>query len=57
MSKKWIICGECQFFHDCKAGQARMKNVDINSKVYNEIGCYEHEQYIIQTQDKQLKLF
>ncbi|EKE04341.1 MAG: hypothetical protein ACD_20C00086G0031 [uncultured bacterium] len=57
MAKKWIICGECKYFYDCKAGQSRMQNVDINSKVYPEIGCYEHEQYLLQISDRQMKLF
>jgi len=57
MASKWIICGECKHFDACKAGQARMYNVDIDSKAYKEIGCFEYEQYISQLQGKQLKLF
>ena len=56
MIKKWVKCGECEHFSKCNAGQARMQNVDINSKIYNEIGCYAHEQYLLQTTGKQLKL-
>ncbi len=57
MAKKWIICGECEHFNLCKSGQSRMHNVESNSAVYSDIGCFNHEQYIKQTQSAQLKLF
>jgi len=52
-SKVWIICGDCKYLQECKCGQARVKNVDINSKIYNDIGCFDYEQY---GDNKQLKL-
>jgi hypothetical protein len=57
MSKKWITCGDCKHFANCKAGQARMQNIDINSKIYNEIGCFGFEQYFLQIDGRQIKLF
>ena len=55
--KNWIICGDCNFFSKCKAGQNKMQNVEINSKIYFEIGCYEYEQYYLSADGRQLKLF
>jgi len=56
-AKKWIICGECEFFHQCNAGQAKMKGVAFNSHAYKELGCYESEQYYQQRDGRQLNLF
>jgi len=53
-SRKWIICGDCKYLSVCKCGQLRLHNVDINSKIYNDIGCFDYDQYL---NDKQLKLF
>jgi len=52
--KKWFICGECEFFTECVAGQNKMQNIYVDSKVYAEIGCFEHEQYYL---SRQLKIF
>lgn len=56
-ARKWIICGECIYYNECKAGNNRMKGVSPDSTVYNEIGCYNHEQYRQQKDGRQLKLF
>ncbi len=53
MKKQWITCGSCQFLTKCKAGKAKLINVDTNSPVYNEIGCFDYEQ----ASPKQIKLF
>ena len=55
--KQWIICGECEYFSKCKAGQLKMENISPDSKIYNDIGCFNFEQYYFLTQDRQLKLF
>jgi hypothetical protein len=52
--KKWISCGDCVYLPACKCGQTRLENVDTNSKIYSDIGCFEHEQHL---SNKQLKLF
>jgi hypothetical protein len=54
MSKKqWIICGNCVYYYKCQAGQLKMIGIDANSPLYNDIGCYDHEQ----ASPKQIKLF
>ncbi|MDD3013965.1 MAG: hypothetical protein PHC34_09715 [Candidatus Gastranaerophilales bacterium] len=53
-SKEWISCGDCKYLHECKCGQLRIQNVDADSKIYNDIGCFDYEQY---SNNKQLKLF
>lgn len=58
MSKKnWNCCGECKYLSQCPSGQTRIENVDPNSDIYSDIGCYNYEQYYLLTRDKQLKLF
>lgn len=52
-NKKWIICGNCKYLNDCKCGQDRIQFVDINSEIYNDIGCFDYEQY---SNNRQLKL-
>jgi len=51
--KQWIICGNCIYLDKCHAGKAKLINVDVNSSIYNDIGCYDHEQI----NPKQMKLF
>ena len=54
MSKKqWIICGNCIYLEKCQAGKTKIVDIDVNSPIYNEIGCYDHEQI----NPKQQKLF
>lgn len=53
---KWIICGDCKYINECKAGINKMRGININSPVYNEIGCYGNEQYFQQKYGRQLKL-
>lgn len=55
--KKFITCAKCEHYYNCPSGQLRMKAVDPNSPAYQDIGCFGHEQYLIATQDRQLKLF
>ena len=55
--KQWIICGECEYLSQCKAGQSKTQNITQDSKVYDDLGCYNFEQYYLLTQDRQLKLF
>lgn len=50
--REWIICGNCIYFDKCPSGKAKLINVDKNSAVYNEIGCYDYEQ----VSPKQMKL-
>ncbi|MDD3150745.1 MAG: hypothetical protein PHV68_07905 [Candidatus Gastranaerophilales bacterium] len=55
MAKKWIPCIACIYLQKCNAGQAKTQN--ITSKVSEDIGCFDCEQYKKQIADKQLKLF
>ncbi len=56
-AKKWIICAECRYLQECKAGMNKMRGVSLDSPVYREIGCYGYEQYFLQKDGRQLKLF
>jgi|GEM_PF-2093533 len=55
--KKWTICGECEYFYECKAGKNKMNGISSDSPVYREIGCYNHEQYFQQINGRQLSFF
>lgn len=57
MAKKWINCGNCENFNKCNSGQSRMVNVDYSQAIYNDIGCFNHEQYQKQIAPKQMNLF
>ena len=51
--KQWIVCGTCQHLEKCSAGKAKLINVEYNSAVYNDIGCFDYKQ----VSPKQIKLF
>jgi len=55
--KQWIICGTCKYLSKCTAGNAKLINIDINSPVYNDIGCFDFQQYYDLINPKQMKLF
>ena len=55
--KKFNACGNCKYLSECKTGQSRIINIDINASIYNDIGCFEHEQYFLLTQPRQISLF
>ena len=58
MAKKiFMICGNCKYLSVCKTGKSRIIDIDVNSEVYNDIGCFGYEQYYFLTQPKQITLF
>lgn len=58
MTKKtWIACFSCKFIDKCLSGKSRIVNVQSDSPVFEDIGCFGHEQYKNQIEPKQLKIF
>lgn len=58
MSKKvWSACLNCDFYPKCLYGKDRTVGINKDNPIWQDIGCFDAEQYRKQIEDKQLKLF